>query len=420
MRQSEARRRRPCASGRTKPRGVVVGATLLASLLAAGTAGTAWVGGAAAAGGTAAGPGTAAAARADRDGDGLTDDFETRWGVTDPDDPDSDGDGVVDPAEDSDGDHLGNLGEQRFGTHPGSPDSDADGRPDGREDTDRDGRSDAQEQDQRRIPAHLRPSLGKATQDIWAHQRDCGAKPAATAVTRCSFAETAAAPGLAVVGDSKAMMLMPAFIAASKLEGWGVVTLLKGSCSPILGTLNGQAHALDGGAACRQWRDHAIDWLNSHPPALIVIVHSDDYQLVDAAGRILTGARKVQAWGQGVRRTLAALPAMSEVLLLGDAPRNSGNPVRCLRRHRDDMSACVTARQPGPRRTVERAIQDAARRGSGHFRTLHDQICTYDPCPLVQGDTLIWRDGGHLTITFARRLAPSMRKLLTEVLAEVP
>src|SRR3990172_3454196 len=107
MRESEARRPRPCASGRTKPRGVVVGATLLASLLAAGTAGTAWVGGAAAAGGTAAGPGTAAAARADRDGDGLTDDLETRWGVTDPDYPDSDGDGVVDPAEDSDGDHLG-------------------------------------------------------------------------------------------------------------------------------------------------------------------------------------------------------------------------------------------------------------------------------------------------------------------------
>ena len=29
------------------------------------------------------------------------------------------------------------------------------------------------------------------------------------------------------------------------------------------------------------------------------------------------------------------------------------------------------------------------------FRTLYGKVCTYDPCPLVQGDVLVWRDGGH-------------------------
>ncbi len=106
------------------------------------------------------------AAAADRDGDGLRDGFERRYGVTDPDRRDSDGDGVVDAAEDNDGDELGNLGEQRFGTHPGKRDSDGDGRADGREDHDRDGRSNAREQDQRPVPAGLRPSLAAAAKDL--------------------------------------------------------------------------------------------------------------------------------------------------------------------------------------------------------------------------------------------------------------
>jgi hypothetical protein len=221
------------------------------------------------------------------------------------------------------------------------------------------------------------------------------------------------------VGDSKAMMLMPAFSAAAREAGWEVTTLLKGSCSPILATLNAQAQALDGGRACRQWRGRVIGWLADHPPALVVINHSDDYQLVED-GRILSGNQKVQAWREGARRTLDTLPASSQVLLLGDVPRNAGNPVRCLKLHRDDISACVTPRRAGPRRAVEKALRQAAGLSGRRFGSLHDQVCTYDPCPLVQGRTLMWRDGGHLTTTFARQLTPSVRALLGEALTAAP
>jgi hypothetical protein len=105
------------------------------------------------------------------------------------------------------------------------------------------------------------------------------------------------------------------------------------------------------------------------------------------------------------------------VLLLGDVPRNARNPLRCLKAHLDDMSACVTPRQPQARRSVEKAIRAAVRRSGRRFATLDDQVCTYDPCPLVQGRTLIWRDGGHLTTHFARQLTPSVQALLTEALA---
>ena len=96
---------------------------------------------------------------------------------------------------------------------------------------------------------------------------ECAASPAETTLVRCRFGDAAAPTSVVVMGDSKAMMLMPAFSAAAREAGWSLVTLLKGSCTPILGTLNSQARALDGGRACRRWRSPRHR-LAGRPPAL--------------------------------------------------------------------------------------------------------------------------------------------------------
>jgi hypothetical protein len=132
---------------------------------------------------------------------------------------------------------------------------------------------------------------------------------------------------------------------------------------------------------------------------------------------VLTGRDRVRVWRHGVARTLDRLPAASRVLVLGDVPRNTRNPVRCLKAHPDDMSACVTPRQAVAGDDVSKAIRSAVRRSGRRYASLDGQVCTYDPCPLVQGRTLIWRDGGHLTTRFARQLTPSVLALLAEALA---
>jgi hypothetical protein len=356
----------------------------------------------------------------DSDGDKLRDTYEARWGISDPHDWDSDDDGVIDSAEDSDGDRLSDLGEQRFGLRPHDRDSDDDGTADGQEDADGDGRSNALEQDQRPVPRGLRPSLAAAAEDIWVHQPECGAHGGLTSPRRCWFGAADSAVTLAVVGDSKATMHMPAFILAAKQLGWRVVTLLKGRCSPVLHTTTRHDFEFDRGQSCDAWRRNVLDWLGRTRPDLIVYAHSDDYALLDERGRVISGDRKLDAWRQGVRATVSALPVASEVLWLGDAPNNEGNPVRCLKDRRDDISACVTRREGLAQREVEVALREGVAAAGGRFRTLHDQVCTYDPCPLVQGDILIFRDEGHLTTTFTRRLAPSMRQVLSEVLPAAP
>ncbi|WP_035604153.1 hypothetical protein [Haloferula sp. BvORR071] len=69
-------------------------------------------------------------ANADREGDGLLNAWEVQYGL-DPDDSDSDNDGIADGEDDLDGDTLSNLGEQTAHTDPTNPDCDNDGLWDG-------------------------------------------------------------------------------------------------------------------------------------------------------------------------------------------------------------------------------------------------------------------------------------------------
>ncbi len=355
------------------------------------------------------------AAGADSDGDGLSDAFEARsGGLLDPMAGDTDGDGVVDPAEDPDHDGLSNHGEQRSGTLPHLRDSDGDRRLDSHEDADGDGRSNAAEQDHRAVPTRLRPSLDGAFLDVPLERDGCTASSGVADVTACEYAAEQPGRFVVLMGDSHATMYMPALRPIAAEKSWRLVTLLKAACMPVIGVHNTTQGHIDGGDSCRQWRRNALAWLAASPPDVIILAYSDNYELVDAQGRRIAARQRPQVWADGMRRTLAALPDRSRVLVVGDVPSNAGNPVLCLRRHLGNLSACQHPREAPAHRLVEVAIRAAAREKGARFGTIHDRVCTYDPCPLVQGEILMWRDGSHLTRTFVEQLTPSIREMLEE------
>ena len=114
------------------------------------------------------------------------------------------------------------------------------------------------------------------------------------------------------------------------------------------------------------------------------------------------------------------LPEETTILALGGTPRNfKGSPAKCLSQNPRDMSACVSRRQPEEKRTMDVGLKQAAAVTRARYDSLFDQICTYDPCPVVQGEVLMWRDGSHLSETFARLLEPSVERLLADVLQPV-
>ena len=65
----------------------------------------------------------------------------------------------------------------------------------------------------------------------------------------------------------------------------------------------------------------------------------------------------------------------------------------------------------------ERAERAGIVEAGGTFISLSAKVCPYDPCPLVVGATLLWRDETHLTARFSRQLAPSIGRLLAQSIA---
>ena len=358
---------------------------------------------------------TSAMAR-DRDRDGLRDGFEERYGLTDPDVRDSDHDGVIDAAEDSDKDGLSNRGEQRFGTHPGRRDSDRDGVSDGREDHDRDGRSNAREQDQRRLPPNLKPTVGAARNNFPPIRFECQAPNGRAVPVTCGFGPVPNQTRVVLFGDSHAMMWSSPIRHIAVNKGWRLVTMTKTACPALLGLYTRRQMEIDRGRSCQQWRHNVIDRLKANPPALVIISQSDRYKLYSSSGTVQARSKGPRLWQQALMRTLKALPARSRVLVLGDVPHNSDNPRRCLAHNRRDISRCVSPKAGPGGRKIEIALRDTARANGAYFRTLYGKICSYDPCPVVQGHVLMWRDHSHITNKFAVVLQPSMRAILEEAL----
>lgn len=365
----------------------------------------------------AAGPAAVAGASGDRDGDGLRDSWEERWGVTSARDPDTDGDGLIDAAEDPDHDRLSNLGEQRFGTSPSRADTDGDGVSDWREDSDRDGRRDGREQDRRRVPAGLRPSLSGAVGDIsTAYRNGCHSGGHSRLVHACVFGDPKGRVRVTLFGDSHALQWLPALGRAGRARRWRVTSITKSAC-PSVDVRYDDSGLVADRRSCDVWRDKAITWIRRHPQHLVIVANSRGYELLDRAGRKLPKAAADAAWRVGLSRTLRALPDDVRLLVLGDVPTPGRRVPACLARNLDDISACQRSRQKSSGALRDDAERAAAAEHGAMFRSPADTVCPYDPCPVVIGQVLMWRDNSHLTATFARLLAPLIGRFVRQALA---
>jgi SGNH domain (fused to AT3 domains) len=351
----------------------------------------------------------------DSDKDGLSDAFETAYGLN-PLARDSDGDGIRDGAEDQDGDSLSNLGEQRFGNNPNNADTDSNGTLDGADDKNHDGVPDAKEQDSGPVPANLKPTLQGARKDRPLGYTDgCHSDTFDAQIHPCVYGSGMATRTIAVFGDSHAQQWMPAMIAAAQAHRWRVVSLTKSACPAV--QVKYQNPTFPGSeTSCHTWRLRAEAWLRDHPPSVIVISDTRGYRLIGTNGQVLSGVAFEDRWHNGLVKTLDNLPASSGVVVLGDTPHMRNDIPVCLQAHLDDVSACQTARADAWRTTHDQAEATAAAQRGATFVSLNATICSYDPCPIVINELLMWRDAGHLTATYTVELAPAIAAVVVSAI----
>ncbi len=270
------------------------------------------------------------------------------------------------------------------------------------------------------VPANLVPSPANAARDVSPAYRDgCHSLPYDSAIHPCVYGDAAGHVTIVAFGDSHAQQWVPALIAVAGTYAWRIVVLTKSSC-PSVHVLLAEPVFPGADASCNTWRARAEAWLAANPPDLVLISNTRGYGLIDARGRPIPSRDREHTWAAGLATTLAAMPPRSRVLVLGDAPRSSVDVPNCLRHHRTYVPACEEPRSTALSPAHDLAEQTTAQAAGAAFASLNPVICPGDPCPVIDGHVLMWRNESHLTATYARRLGPDLVPIILAALAPQP
>ncbi|MEU4655694.1 acyltransferase family protein [Streptomyces sp. NPDC023723] len=261
------------------------------------------------------------------------------------------------------------------------------------------------------LPGNLSPALPEVRSARSALYRDgCHADYAATRATPCGYGDPAGARTVVLFGDSHAAQWFPALERLATARGWKLVSLTKASCKTAEVTI------VSGGdpyTACDRWRADAIARIGALRPDLVVVSSSE------AGDPVRPAADRARQWTTGYAGTFRRLGAFgTRVVSLLDTPWPMGDPVDCAAANAEQLHACADRLPDAVRDTVRRAAVRAAAAATG-VRVVDPAPWLCDArtgrCPVVVGDTAVYRDDSHLSEGYARALTPVLGDALGRV-----
>ena len=266
------------------------------------------------------------------------------------------------------------------------------------------------------VPSNLDPPLADAAAEL-SDLFSIGCMRSAWQVNQpdCATGDTASSTTVDVIGDSQAAMWNPAFQQIAEQRHWRLQMLTKAGCPALdLPAYSAQMHREY--TECEQWRSQLITRLRNERPRLVVIGMLRGYGTGD--GQPTTEASYNPAWIDSISRLVRQLRGIgARVLVLGPTPDPHSVVPVCLSGHLDDASACAPDRSAAVNESGIAAEAAATRTAGGNYADVTELFCTTDRCPVIVGNTLVYLDGGHITIEYSRRLAPVIGALADRALA---
>ncbi len=258
----------------------------------------------------------------------------------------------------------------------------------------------------RAVPSNLDPPLAQAPADKAAvFVNGCVRSWREVGQSDCATGDTGSPTTVALIGDSHAAMWNPAFQQAAEQRHWRLETLAKVTCPvqdlPIDSPYLGREYT-----ECEQWRGQIMARVAAEHPRLVVLDMSRRY------GGDFGFVSYDPAWIETLGRTVAQLRRTgATVLVLGPAPDPQSPVPTCLSGHLDDATACAPSRSAAVNDGGIWAERAATTGNGGHYADLTDLFCTAERCPMIVGNTLVFRDDNHVTTEYAQLLAPVMGAL---------
>jgi peptidoglycan/LPS O-acetylase OafA/YrhL len=249
------------------------------------------------------------------------------------------------------------------------------------------------------LPSPLTPALGKLLQDFYGFPAGCAPDTGETRSKVCRLGHANSAKTIVVIGDSHAQHWMPPILAMAEKDSWAVLPLVKSACAPA-SWLNYPAKP-----ECPAWFKWAKTQAQSLRPDVTLVAGAWDAQHIpDAAAAAVASL------------TTAMKPFSSGVVIVGDPPPQSKQPVDCLLSRGATMRTC-TSKATKTQLHGDVKISARARKDSVGFIDTRGWFCARTTvrkrgetlCPLVINRTVTRRDLGHITTSYGLELAAPFR-----------
>jgi peptidoglycan/LPS O-acetylase OafA/YrhL len=268
----------------------------------------------------------------------------------------------------------------------------------------------AESTEPRPVPKNLTPALGSiAKPEVFVN--GCVLSWRDVAQPDCVSGDTGAPTTVALVGDSHAAMWQPGLEPIARDRHWRLETMSKVLC-PLMDLPINSPYLGREFTECEQWRSATMARLEKERPQLIVVDMSRRY------GADFGFTSYDQAWLDGVTRMVQRLRATgAKVLVLGPVADPHSTVPTCVSGHMDDATACAPTRADGLNDAGVKGEAAATAAGGGQYSELSDYFCTADRCPVIVGNTLVYRDDNHVTIDYAQVLAPLLAQTAERALA---
>jgi hypothetical protein len=239
------------------------------------------------------------------------------------------------------------------------------------------------------LPSLLQPlSAGPAK----APPSGCGLRDPDTVSPPCVSGDAGSSTTVVLFGDSHVTQWYPAVYRIAIERHWRLITLVKASCGyqdvPLAATTRN----------CEPWRANAFARIAKERPALVILAGN---HLLEPAGADGDPTKAQGLMLDGVSKTIARLRSLgARVAVLGDTPHLAFDPVDCLSRNPDHTIECaveheVLLDEPWLAGEEARAVA-----GGATFVDTSSWLCPTEPCPLVIGRYLVYRDTNHLAMPF--------------------
>ena len=237
----------------------------------------------------------------------------------------------------------------------------------------------------------------------------CQAPLTADPIRPCRFGTPRpGVPHLAVIGDSHARLLMTM---VGQLVDAGVVTAdayLASGCPWSTAPPNPASPYL---AACAEFRRKLYPRLDEH---------ATDYDAILTTGRVTVMIGDHETVVSGLARAWRRVTRQGvPVLVLRDNPQDvvgGDNPQFCLAEvpASEANATCALDRHDKLDRWFDPLTLAARRTPGARVLDLTPYYCDQDTCPVVIGGVNVYRDDNHLTVTYAKTLAPYLYRAIVE------